>query len=183
MTIGHCDTFTHSPTVSYFPIGTSLLPFLKSQRRRTFSLALHKRRVGALSHSIHVPLFWAPVVPSTFEWVGTGTRWVGCEVSFQTCFSKFLSEIPLQGGPFSRIQPFVDNKLSRCVAKRQSSKPRESSRMQRCGRVRLQAKILKFFFSKISRSTKNFFGRGHSPTIPQQLLKVSRKLAQPSVRS
>ena len=78
--------------------------------------------------------------------------------------------------------------LSRCVARRQSSKPRESSHMQRCGRVRLQAKkifkkVLKFFFSKISRSTKIFFGRGHSPTIPQQLLKVSRRLAQPSVRS
>ena len=68
--------------------------------------------------------------------------------------------------------------LSRCVAKRQSSKPRESSHNQRSVRVgwKNKEKILK---NKFQGQWKNlFFCRGHSPTIPQQLPKVSRRLGQ-----
>ena len=79
----------------------------------------------------------------------------------------------------------TNTQLSRCVARRQSSKPRESSCMQRWGRVRLQAKkIFKknyeiFFFKNFFQGQqKNKFGRGHSPTIPLQLLKVSGILGQ-----
>ena len=70
----------------------------------------------------------------------------------------------------------IEMQLSRCVAKRQSSKPRESSGVQISDWVRLQVqcnekktrKKTYFFYVNIL----IFFGRGQSPTCPQQSLKV-----------
>ena len=73
----------------------------------------------------------------------------------------------------------IFSQLSRCVAKRQSSKPSESSCTQGSERVKLQVgkntcKIRKTLFS-------HFFCWRHSSGIPQQLLKSSRTWALPCV--
>ena len=70
------------------------------------------------------------------------------------------------------------NIKSRCVARRQSSKPRESPRMQKSDKVRLQAKQKSPSSFKLKKNQATiFFFEVHSPTIPQQLLKVSSSLS------